>query len=533
MKDAPPTLVDLLRRAAGNNTTGIRVLDRDGKQAAWLPWAEVWRRALRVAGGLAARGVARGDRVALIFPTGPAFIESFFGIVAAGAVPVPLYPPVRLGRLGEYHDSAARMIDAVGAKLVLADRGVRRLLGETARRARPPLGCLVPDDLTGSAEAASPSPGDLALIQFSSGTTRDPKPVALSHRAVTAQAIALNGFWPEEDGVVHSGVSWLPLYHDMGLIGCVFTALERPGTITLIPPEAFVASPAVWLRAISTWRATISPAPTFAYSLAARRIRDEDLEGIDLSSWRLALCGAETVVAGVLREFARRFARWGFDERTLTPVYGLSEASLAVTFSPPGRGMKAARFDRDGLELEGVARRQDSGREIVSVGRPIPGVEVRIAGTDGRSVPEGRVGEVQCRGPSTMEGYFRRPEASASAWCDGWLRTGDLGFVSEGELYLVGRLRDILLLRGRNHDPGEVERAVEGVPGVREGCTVAVSWLPEGAEGERLLVVVEARRGVPPSRFGEMAAACAQAIIEHTLLVPDEVAVVAAGPVKP
>ena len=245
MKDAPPTLVDLLRRAAGNNTTGIRVLDRDGKQAAWLPWAEVWRRALRVAGGLAARGVARGDRVALIFPTGPAFIESFFGIVAAGAVPVPLYPPVRLGRLGEYHDSAARMIDAVGAKLVLADRGVRRLLGETARRARPPLGCLVPDDLTGSAEAASPSPGDLALIQFSSGTTRDPKPVALSHRAVTAQAIALNGFWPEEDGVVHSGVSWLPLYHDMGLIGCVFTALERPGTITLIPPEAFVASPAV------------------------------------------------------------------------------------------------------------------------------------------------------------------------------------------------------------------------------------------------------------------------------------------------
>jgi len=530
VKDAPPTLVDLLRRAAASDTSGIRVLDRKGEQAAWLSWAGVWHRALRVAGGLAARGVARGDRVALVFPAGPPFIESFFGTVAAGAVPVPLYPPVRLGRLDEYHESAARMIGSVEAKLVLADRRVRRLLGETARRARPPLGCLVPDDLPGGVgEAASPDPGDIALIQFSSGTTRDPKPVALSHRAVVGQVTALNGFWPDEGGVVHSGVSWLPLYHDMGLIGCLFTALERPGTITLIPPEAFVAAPAVWLRAISTWRATISPAPTFAYSLAAHRIRDEDLEGVDLSSWRVALCGAETVVADVLREFARRFARWGFDERALTPVYGLSEASLAVTFSQLGGGARATRFDRDGLESEGIARPHEGGREIVSVGRPIPGVELRIADADGRPVPEGRVGEVQCRGPSTMEGYFGRPEASAAAWCDGWLRTGDLGFASGGELYLVGRLRDILLLRGRNHDPEEVERAVEGVAGVRDGCTVAVSWLPEGAEGERLLVLVEARRGVPPSRFGEIATACSRAIVERTSLVPDEVVVVAAG----
>ncbi len=530
MQGEVPTLVDLLRRAADSATTGVRVLGRGGAPAVWLPWAEVWRRSLAVAGGLRAAGVAPGDRVALIFPTGAPFIESFFGAIAAGAVPVPMYPPVRLGRLDEYHAQAARLLEAVQARMILADRGVRRLLGEATRRGRPPLGCLTPDDLpAGEAPARVPAPCDLALIQFSSGTTRDPHPVALSHRAVVSQAIALNAFWPDGEGVVHSGVSWLPLYHDMGLIGCLFPALERPGTITLIPPEAFVASPAVWLRAVSTYRATISPAPTFAYSLAAARVRDEDLDGVDLSAWRVALCGAETVVPDVLRRFASRFARWGFEERALTPVYGLSEASLAVTFSEPGLGFRSCRFDRDALELDGVARPVDEGREIVSVGRPIPGVEIRIAGEDGRALSEGFVGEVECRGPSTMEGYYGKPEATSDAWRDGWLRTGDLGFTWRGDLYLAGRLREILLLRGRNHDPVEVELAVEGVPGVRAGCVVAVSWLPEGADGERLMVLVEATRGTPASGFAAIAAACSIAIVERTALVPDEVVVLTAG----
>jgi acyl-CoA synthetase (AMP-forming)/AMP-acid ligase II len=530
-----PTLVDLLRRAEGSANAGVRLLDRQGAEAAWLPWPAVWRRSIGVAGRLRALGVVPGDRVALVFPTGVSFIESFFGTVAAGAVPVPMYPPVRLGRLDEYHVHAARMLSAVGARLILADRRVRRLLGEATRRARPSLGCLTTDDLPAAghaldaARADAAAPGDLALIQFSSGTTGDPHPVALSHRAVVSQAVALNSFWPDRDGVVHAGVSWLPLYHDMGLIGCLFPALERPGTVTLIPPEAFVASPSAWLRAISTYRATISPAPTFAYSFAADKVRDEELDGVDLSCWRVALCGAETVVPDVLRRFAARFARWGFDDRALTPVYGLSEASLAVTFSEPGRGVRSRRFERDPLEREGVARPHAEGKEIASVGRAIPGVEVRIAGNDGRALSEGFVGEVQCRGPSVMEGYYAKPDATAAAWCDGWLRTGDLGFTSFGELHLVGRLREILLLRGRNHDPGEVERAAEKVPGVRAGCVVAVSWLPEGADGERLLVLVEATRGTPPGQYPSIAAACARAIVEQTALAPDEIVVLAPG----
>ena len=534
MGESPPTLVDLLRGASASAGTGIRLLDRRGDVAAWLPWPEVWRRSLLAAGRLASLGIQAGDRVALVFPTGAGFVDAFFGTILAGAVPVPMYPPVRLGRLDEYDAQAARMLDAVGARLVLADRRVRRLLGRAIAGARPPFGCIALDDpapgeATAGTAVAAPRPDDLALIQFSSGTTRDPRPVALTHRALVAQTMALNGYWPDAGGVVHSGASWLPLYHDMGLIGCLFPAVERPGTVTLIPPEAFVASPAIWLRTIAAYRATISPAPNFAYSLSTARIRDEELEGVDLSSWRVALCGAETVVPGVLRAFAQRFARWGFDERALTPVYGLSEASLAVTFSEPGRPFTSRRFDRRGLEAGASAQLDEAGRELVSLGRPIPGVELRIADAAGRPLEDGKVGEVQCRGPSMMAGYYGKPEATAEAWCDGWLRTGDLGFLHGGELHLVGRLRDILLLRGRNHDPSEVELAVDGVPGVRTGCCAAVTWLPEGADGERLLVLVEARRGVGSARFPAIARACARAIVEQTGLAADEVAVLAAG----
>lgn len=531
MQPAAPTLVDLLRRAAASDGCGVRLLDRRGAEAAWLPWPHVWRRALEVAGALRVRGVAAGDRVALVFPTGAPFVESFFGTVVSGAVPVPLYPPVRLGRLDEYHEHAARMLTAVGARVILADGRVRRLLGEATRRARPPLGCLTPADLVGGQEgkAAATRPSDLALIQFSSGTTRDPRPVALSHRAIVCQATSLNSYWPDGEGIVHSGVSWLPLYHDMGLIGCLFTALERPGTITLIPPEAFVASPAIWLRALSSCRATISPAPTFAYSLAAARVRDEELAGVDLSSWRVALCGAEMVVPGVLRRFAARFAPWGFDERALTPVYGLSEASLAVTFSSPGRGVRSGRFNREALERHRIARADAAGKEIASVGRPIPGVELRVVSEDGREAGEGSVGEVQCRGASVMEGYYGQPEATSAVRRDGWLRTGDLGFTWGGDLHLVGRSREILLLNGRNHDPLEVESAVEGIPGVRPGCAVAVSWLPEEADGERLLVLVEAARGTREEAFGAIGDACARAITDRTALVPDAVVILAPG----
>lgn len=524
------TLVDYLQRAAGVPDAGLRVLDRNGDQC-WMAWPTVLGRAARVAGGLRGLGVGRGDRVALVFPTAPELFDAFFGIVLAGAVPVPLYPPVRLGRLDEYHVRTAAMLAAVEARVVLADRRIRRILGETVRAARSARLCLTLNELPSQEPAiADVRPADLALIQFSSGTTRNPRPVGLSHRAVMTQAELLNAFWPDTEEVRHSGVSWLPLYHDMGLIGCVFAALERPGTLTLIPPEAFAVRPAVWLQTISKYRATLSPAPNFAYSLAVQRVRDEEMDGVDLSCWRVALCGAETVVPGVMRAFQQRFARWGFAPEALTPVYGLSEATLAVTFSDPRCPFVSHRFDREALVAAGVAREVNEGWEIVSAGRPLPGCEIRIAGDDG-VLPEGNAGRIECRSPSMMDGYIGQPEATARVLNAGWLDTGDVGFLWKGELFLTGRAKDMVLVRGRNYAPDEVERATDDAPGVRTGCVVAVSRLPEreNADGEVLLVLVEARRNVPQSDFDAVAQACARHIVAATGLVPERVVVLPPG----
>jgi len=508
---------------------GLRFVDR-AEQATWFPWTEVRERALAVCGGLRALGVERGDRVPLVFPTGIEFFDAFFGILLAGAVPVPLYPPVRLGRLGQYLTGTARMIERTRARLVLADPRVKRILGEAVAAARPPLGCRTLAELPRAAGEAVPvGPPDLALVQFSSGTTVDPKPVALSHRGIAAQVEILNGFWRDTPELCHSCVSWLPLYHDMGLIGCVFPALARAAQLTLLGPELFVARPGLWLRALGRYRGTIAPAPNFAYGLCLHRVTDAEMEGVDLSAWRTALDGAEAVVPSLTRAFIERFARWGFRPEALTPVYGLSEAALAVTFSELGRPFQARRFDRDALSRDGIAREAEEGREIVSVGRPIPGFRLRIQGEAGQELPDGRVGRVWIQGPSLMEGYLDDPLATARALRDGWLDTGDLGFIAGGELFLTGRAKDVVLLRGRNYAPDEIERAVEGLPGVRTGCVVAASWLPEEAEGERLVLFVETARGARPDERAALPDACTAAVLGATGLALDQVELLAPG----
>ncbi len=523
------TLVDMLERASRESQTGLRLLDRH-EDAEFYPYPDVWRRALGVCGGLQDLGVEPGDRVALVYPTSIEFIDSFFGTTLAGAVPVPLYPPVRLHRLEEYETRTARMLDAVTARLVLADSRVRRILGPAVAAAGPPLGCRILEDLSGRpGEPVRRSADDLAMVQFSSGTTVDPKPVALSHRAVVAQANGLNAHWPDTDGVTHSGVSWLPLYHDMGLIGCIFTALERPGTMTLIPPEIFLARPAVWLRALSTYGATISVAPNFGYGLCVDKIKDEQIEGIDLSAWRVALCGAEPVVPRVMRRFIERFTPFGLRPEALTPVYGMSEATLGVTFSDLRAPFLSRCFDRERLSRDERAVEAVDGVELVSVGSPIAGTEVRVVDGNGVELQEGSVGDVFARGPSIMDGYFNRPQATREAIKDGWLDTGDRGFINNGELFLTGRKKDVLILRGRCHSPTEVEAAVDEIEGVRTGCSVAVSWLPDGEDGEVLLLLVEAGRGVKVDDFVALADACRSRVRSATGLEVDGVEVIAPG----
>ncbi|WP_373046803.1 AMP-binding protein [Vulgatibacter sp.] len=489
------TVQEALRAAAGSDT-GLTFWDAAERETV-IPWREVHRRACHVAGALARLGVRPGDRVAMILPTSPAFPDAFFGTLLAGAVPVPLYPPLRLGRLGEYHERTARMLRACGAVLLLSDRRIRRLLGEATALARPPLGCVAVEDLElGGALDLPGREAELAVIQFSSGTTVDPKPVALRHENVLANVAAIDSYLPEEGPVRQAGVSWLPLYHDMGLIGCLLLAVAHPGPLTLIPPELFLARPALWLRAVAKKRATVSPAPNFAFGLCLRRVRDEDLRGLDLSSWRLALNGAEPIAAGVLRRFAERFAPFGFDPSALLPVYGLSEASLAVTFSRPGGGFATAERD---------------GREVVSVGVPVPGTAVEVRGEDGAVLPLGEVGRIHVRSPSVMAGYFERPDATAEALQGGWLDTGDLGFVQGGELFVSGRAKDVIVLRGANHAPQAFEECLDAVEGVRTGCAVAVGFVPDGGEGEELALLVEVSG--PSSGLGERVRA---AVLEAT-----------------
>ena len=526
---APETINEYLEWAGRHPEGGLRFVDRQ-ERAVWHGWAEVRERAIAVASGLAALGIAPGDRVALVFPTGIEFFDAFFGALLAGAVPVPLYPPVRLGRMGEYMARTARMIEVSGARLVLADSRVKRILGEAIEVARPPLGCRTVSELPQEeAPLRRPTSADLALVQFSSGTTVDPKPVALSHRALVAQTEILNSFWQDTPNLHHSGVSWLPLYHDMGLIGCVFPALSRDATLTLLGPELFVARPALWLRALSRYRGTISPAPNFAYSLCVSRVTDEEMEGADLSNWRTALNGAEPVAPSVLAAFCERFARWGFRAEALTPVYGLSEAALAVTFSDLDRPFASTRFDREDLAREGTARETPDGREIVSVGRPVPRFSLQVRDEDGRDLPEDQVGRVWISGPSLMDGYLGHSEATARALQDGWLDTGDLGFIHRGELYLTGRAKDVVILRGRNYAPDEIERAADAVPGVRSGCVVAASWLPEDAPGEVLALFVEVSRQATSEEREALPQACREAVLATVGLAVDRVVALEPG----
>ncbi len=516
-------MLTLLERAASHSDVGIAVIDR-GERESWLTWADVRDRARAVAGGLQALGIAPGETVALLYPTSFDFLTAFFGVLLAGAAPAPLYPPARLGRLDEYHARTAAMLRAARARLALADARVRRVIGPTILAARPPLGCRELADLPAAAPApAAVAAADLGLVQFSSGTTVDPKPVALSHRALVGQARLLNAHWPDRPGHRHSGVSWLPLYHDMGLIGTILVALERPGPLALIPPELFITRPAIWLRAISRLAATISVAPNFAYALCTRKVRDEEMEGVDLSCWEVAINGAETVSPAAVRAFADRFARWGFRPEAMTPVYGLSEAALAVSFSDPWRPFVARRFAREALAAGRAEPEGRDGCELASVGRPLPGFAVTIAGERGEPLPEGRVGRILVSGPTLMDGYLGRPDATAAALRGGVLDTGDLGFVLDGELYIAGRAKEVLIVNGQNFAPDELERAAGDVPGARPGCAVAASWLPDGGATERVVLLVEIARDCPEADREALPERCRAAVVAATGVCPEDV----------
>ncbi|OBI17493.1 AMP-dependent synthetase [Mycobacterium sp. E2327] len=528
MKGAPAiapkhaSLIEMLD-AAARSDLGLVFVDKK-EQDHDVPFARIREQALAVAGDLIRRGIRKGDRVALVLPTSPEFVQCFFGVLCAGAIPVPLYPPLRLGKLDEYHRRTTAMLSAVDAAMVVTDERIRRFLGVSVANAAPPLGCVTAASLTGpAAEAVEVRSDDIAVIQFSSGTTNDPKPVALTHANLLSNLASLEQYITTDDAPYPVGVTWLPLYHDMGLIGNLLSAFYVPGKLVLLPPELFVAVPGAWLRAVSRHRGTITAAPSFAFGLCLKRIRDDELDGVDLSSWNICLNGAEAVSAEAQRRFSERFGRRGFRASSFTPCYGMAEASLAVTFKPAATSFKTLGVDGDRLAAEGVV--EPGGKEIVSVGRPLAGMAVEIRDDQGKALPPGRVGHIFVAGPSIMAGYFGRPDLTDQALHDGWLHTGDRGFVHEGELYVCGRQKDIVIVRGANHAPEEFEAALDGLPGVRTGCAVAVGFVPPGEEDEALALLVETAPDAEPSLAHDVAVRVQQ----HTGILPAHVELLEPG----
>ena len=513
----------------------VYMREEDGREDT-ITYGRLWRESAAVAGALRERGVKRGDTVALMLPTGMDFLRSFQGILIAGGIPVPIYPPARLDRLGEY---------AVRQSRILADAGVRLLV--TIPRARP-IAALLKSSVPTLADVATaeelaglgatwPGPegegGDPAFIQYTSGSTGDPKGVLLTHDNLLANIEAIAAGVDARPTDV--GVSWLPLYHDMGLIGSWLFCMHRGLPIAILSPLAFLARPERWLWTIHQRRATLSPAPNFAYDLCVRKVPDAAVEALDLSAWRVALNGAEPVNPDTLERFTRRFAPCGFRRETMLPVYGLAESSVALCFPPLGRGPKVDRVARGPFQDEGRAEAASEGDRqalrFVSTGVPLPRHEVRIVDDAGREVPDRVVGRLAFRGPSSMKGYFGKPEATAAVTLsDGFLDSGDLAYRADGEVYIAGRRKDLIIKAGRNLVPQEIEEAAAGVAGIRKGCVVAVG-VENPALGTESLVVVAETRVTDPAARERLAAAVVESVAAAVDVPPDDVRLVAPGAV--
>src|SRR5436190_6483440 len=398
----------------------------------------------------------------------------------AGVIPASLYPPALMGAgdLSRYLQLTAGILRAARARAVVTSAALVPAFDGLRPRC-PSLSLVIAHEQCEAPLAEPdvlPALDDIAFVQFTSGSTSAPKGVALTHANLSANIDAINepaGLITRTDDV---GMSWLPLNHDMGLVGMALGAMYAARPCVLLPPQTFVKRPAEWLRALTRHGGTISFAPSFAYDLCVRRVKDADLEGLDLSGWRVAGCGAEPVHPATLAAFARKFAPVGFRETSFLPSYGLAEHVLAATFAPRERVPRVEELSADDLTGRRRAIPANGDKKslsLVSCGRPLPGHKVQVVADDGAPVPERHVGEILLAGPSVMLGYYGQDALTAQTIRDGWLHTGDLGYLSEGELFVCGRAKDIIIVNGRKYHPQDLEWTVEDLDGVRRGRVVA------------------------------------------------------------
>jgi fatty-acyl-CoA synthase len=489
------TLIDALDYAASGER-GLNFHDARGQLSQAYPFSTLRTDALANACRLIEHGIRPGDRIALVAETGRDFAAMFFGAVYAGAWPVPLPLPTSFGGKDSYIDQLAVQLGSSDPKMLFYPIELAEMAGAAAAQ-RKVNGL----DYEGFAArdvkpATLPtlSPDDIAYLQYSSGSTRFPHGVAVTHRAL------LNNLAAHAWGMMLEPqdrcVSWLPWYHDMGLVGCFLSPVANQVSTDYLKTEDFARRPLAWLDMISRHQGTtVSYSPTFGYDICARRMSSQTKasDRFDLSRWRLAGNGADMIRPDVMQNFVDAFAEAGFKANAFLPSYGLAEATLAVSIMPPGEGIVVELVEE--TQLSGGSDPQDRPRRfraIVNCGKPVRDMSVEIRDEDGVPLPEKMIGKLWAKGPSIMQGYFRDDEATAACMSDGWLDTGDMAYLSNGSIYIVGRAKDMIIINGKNHWPQDIEWAVEQLPGFKAGDIAAFAITTPGGE-ETPAVLVQCR----------------------------------------
>lgn len=481
---------------AAQGVRGLNFHDARGNLARPYPFAELRADAIVQAHRLIASGVKPQDRIALVAETGAEFAALFFGVVYAGAWPVPLPLPTSFGGAQSYIDQLRVQLDSCDPTMLIYPPEIGAMCAEAAR-----LSGVEGIDWAAFAERPAPAaalpqaqPEDIAYLQYSSGSTRFPHGVAITHHALLNNLAAHSHGMHVTDG--DRCVSWLPWYHDMGLVGCLLSVVANQVSTDYLKTEDFARRPLAWLDLISRNPGnTLSYSPTFGYDICARRMSSQTRAGdrFDLSRWRVAGNGADMIRPDVMQSFVDAFADAGFKASAFLPSYGLAEATLAVSIMPPGEGIVVELVEE--TQLSGATSRADRPqrfRAIVNCGKPARDMAIEIREEDGTPLPEKAIGKVWCKGPSVMVGYFRDQEATDACLVDGWLDTGDMGYMSDGYIYIVGRAKDMIIVNGRNHWPQDIEWAVEQLPGFKQGDIAAFAITTPGGE-ETPAVLVQCR----------------------------------------
>lgn len=489
---------------AAQGTRGLNFHDPRGRLARPYPFSELRQDALAMARRFVRKGVKPGDRIALVAQTCPEFAALFCGAIYAGAWPVPLPLPTSFGGKESYIDQLAVQLNSSDPLMLLFPAELAEMAGAAATRQ----GCegISFEDIAtlpeGDDALPETNPEDICYLQYSSGSTRFPHGVAVTHRALlnNLRGHGIGMQLVEEDRCV----SWLPWYHDMGLVGCLLSPIANQVSTDYLRTEDFARRPLAWLDLISRNEGTtLSYSPTFGYDICARRISSQSPVGerFDLSRWRLAGNGADMIRPDVMQNFVNAFADAGFKASAFLPSYGLAEATLAVTLMPPGEGIRVELVEEE--RLSGTPRdlsRPARYRAIVNCGKPVLDMQVEIRGEDGNPRGDHIIGKVWCKGPSVMHSYYRDPEATAACLVDGWLDTGDMGYMANGYLFIVGRAKDMIIINGKNHWPQDIEWAVEQLPGFHQGDIAAFSVENENGE-EVPAVLVHCRVSDPQERL--------------------------------